>query len=296
MKRFLLLIMGLLALIASGQQVRVTSSTQLLRDVEPAFYPTLNPNGELLLYSDADAHGLKMLDLTTNKVTSISFENGAGFDAKWGPDGKVYYVTSTVDEKSRLVYRTGKCYNLSSQTSDVVLKAQHGAIHTEVGTQGIALNGTNEKFSSKPNRGISVYTEKSEIVVTINGKEHRYSPTESYAGYLWPSVSPAGDKIAFFAAGKGIVVIDLEGQVLAELGNYEMPCWYNNDYIVAQNASDDGYQFTSSQILLLKADGTFKHELTAKTSMTMQPTCGGEKIVYTTIDGILTMITIEIND
>ena len=84
--------------------------------------------------------------------------------------------------------------------------------------------------------------------------------------------------------------------MLAQLGNYEMPCWYNNDYIVAQNATDDGHQFTSSQILLLKADGTFRHELTPRTSMTMQPTAGGGKIVYTTIDGNLTMITIDINE
>jgi hypothetical protein len=132
--------------------------------------------------------------------------------------------------------------------------------------------------------------------VNINGKESRYTPVESYAGYLWSSVSPAGDKIAFFAAGRGIVVTNLQGKVLAELGNYEMPCWYNNDYIVAQNATDDGYQYTSSQILLLKADGTFNYELTPKTSMTMQPTAGGGKIAYTTIDGNLTLITLDINE
>lgn len=288
--------MGLVALIASGQHVTVTSSKPLLRGVEAAFYPSLNSTGDKLLFSDADAHGLKMLDLANNKVNVISDQNGAGIDAKWSRENQVFYVTSKVDEKSRLMYRTGMRYDLSSQTNDVVLKAQHGAIHPEVGTQGIALNGTQEKFSSKPNRGISVYTEKSEVVVNINGKERRYSPVESYAGYLWSSVSPAGDKLAFFAAGKGIVVIDLEGNVLAQLGNYEMPCWYNNDYIVAQNASDDGYQFTSSQILLLKADGSFKHELTAKTSMTMQPTAGGGKIAYTTIDGNLTVITINITE
>jgi len=296
MKKTLLLLMWVWAMVASAQQVTVTSSTPLLRGIEPAFYPTLSPNGEQLLYSDADAQGLKLLDLAGNKVTTISSDNGAGIDAKWSPDGSVYYVTSKVDKNSRLVYRTGMRYDVASQVNDVVLKAQHGAIHPETGTRGIALNGTKEKFSSTHDRGTSVYTEGSEVIVTRNGKERRYSPVESYAGYLWSSVSPAGDKIAFFAAGRGIVVIDLDGNVLSELGNYEMPCWYNNDYLVAQNTDDDGYQFTSSQILLLKADGTFRYELTAKTSMTMQPTSNGGKIVYTTIDGILTMITIDINE
>lgn len=296
MKKTLLLLMGAWAMLASAQQVTVTSTTPLLRGIEPAFYPTLSPSGERLLYSDVDANGLKMLDLATQQVTDISNERGAGFDAKWSNDGQVYYVTSKVDEKSRLVYRTGKRYDLARKASDVVLEAQHGAVHLETGTAGMAMNGDRHTFATSPKRGVSVYTTGSQLVVNINGKESRYTPVESYAGYLWSSVSPDGDKIAFFAAGRGIVVTNLQGKVLAELGNYEMPCWYNNDYIVAQNATDDGYQYTSSQILLLKADGTFNYELTPKTSMTMQPTAGGGKIAYTTIDGNLTLITLDINE
>ena len=296
MKKSLLLLMWAWAMVAGAQQVTVTSTTPLLRGIEPAFYPTLSPSGDRLLYSDVDARGLKMLDLGTQAVTTISEQTGAGFDAKWSNDGQVYYITSKVDEKSRLVFRTGMRYDLKRQASDVVLEAQHGAVHLETGTQGIAMNGESHTFATAPKRGVSVYTTGSQLVVNVDGKESRYTPVESYAGYLWSSVSPAGDKIAFYAAGRGIVVTTLQGKVLAELGNYEMPCWYNNDYIVAQNASDDGYQYTSSQILLLKADGTYRHELTPKTSMTMQPTAGGGKIVYTTIDGNLTMITLDINE
>ena len=111
--------------------------------------------------------------------------------------------------------------------------------------------------------------------------------------------------IPFIDRAKNIVVlkygryvysnnIDLRGQVLAMLGNYEMPCWYNNEYIVAQNAKDDGHQFTSSQIMLLKADGTWHAELTKPSSMAMQPTSGGGRIVYTTIDGLLYEMKINI--
>lgn len=296
MKKTLLLLLCGWALVAGGQQVTVTSTTPLLRGIEPAFYPTLSPSGDRLLYSDVDARGLKMLDLGTQSVTTISEQTGAGFDAKWSNDGQVYYITSKVDEKSRLVFRTGMRYDLKRQASDVVLEAQHGAVHLETGTQGMAIKGESHTFATAPKRGVSVYTTGSQLVVNVGGQESRYTPVESYAGYLWSSVSPAGDKIAFYAAGRGIVVTTLQGKVLAELGNYEMPCWYNNDYIVAQNASDDGYQYTSSQILLLKADGTYRHELTPKTSMTMQPTAGGGKIVYTTIDGNLTMITLDINE
>ena len=295
MKKTFLSLMTLATVVCSAQQVTVTSSTSLLRGVEKSFYPTLNSEGNKLLFSDADAHGLKMLDLTSGAVTVISNDDGAGTFAKWSND-KIYYVTAQVNPTSHLVYRTGMSYDIATGAGEVVLEAQHGAVLPRVGTKGLAIKGEKRTFSSKKNLGTSVYTTGSQVIVNINGTEHSYSPVESYAGYLWASLSPKADKVAFFAAGHGIVVMDLQGKVLAHLGNYEMPVWYDNDYIVAQNATDDGYQFTSSQILLLKADGSFKHQLTAPTSMTMQPTCGGGKIVYTTIDGNLTMITLDIKE
>ena len=149
-------------------------------------------------------------------------------------------------------------------------------------------------FRSSGDIGSATWTEGSRLHVIVNGEERVFSPVDSWAGYLWASLSPDGKKVAFFAAGKGIVVIDLRGQMLAMLGKYEMPCWYNNDYLVAQNAKDDGHQFTSSQIVLLKADGTWQAELTKPVSMAMQPTCGGGKIVYTTIDGLLYEMKINI--
>ncbi len=295
MNRFLLVILGLSALTATARQVTVVEKTQLLKGVEGAVhYPVLNKTGDRLLFSDGAAQGLKMYDLNDNVVTRISDAQGAGIDAAFGADGNVYYVTQEASQEN-LIYRTGHCYDVNRASSRVVLEAQHGAVRPEVGTAGIALKGERKSFSSTRNLGTAVFVKGSKIFVTVGGKTREYAPVESHAGYLWPSLSPDGKKVVFFAAGKGIVVIDLEGNVLSMLGNYEMPCWYDNDYVVAQNAKDDGHQFTSSNILILKADGSFKTELTAPTSMTMQPTCAAGKIVYTSIDGQLYLMKISIH-
>lgn len=158
------------------------------------------------------------------------------------------------------------------------------------------MKGPGRDFKSSGNIGSAAWTEGNRVHVLVGTEERVFSPVDSWAGYLWASLSPDGKRVAFFAAGKGVVIIDLRGQMLAMLGNYEMPCWYNNDYLVAQNAKDDGHQFTSSQIVLLKADGTWRAELTQPESMTMHPTCGGGKIVYTTIDGLLHEMKINIYD
>ena len=259
-----------------AQEVEVVSRQRLLEGVEgPAYYPVLDNAGERLLFT-TEGGALKLHDFADGVTTVVTQDYVAGRDACFGRDGKVYFVTQSVGE-DHLVYRTGQCYDASTRKADVVTPTRHGAMRAVPAEQGDAA-----------------WTEGSRVHVTVGGEERVFSPVDSWAGYLWASLSPDGQRVAFFAAGKGIVVIDLRGQVVAMLGNYEMPCWYNNNYIVAQNAKDDGHQFTSSQLLLLKADGTWQTELTKPASMTMQPTCGGGKIVYTTIDGLLYEMRINI--
>ncbi len=271
-----LMLAALLMLPAVAQEVEVTSRQRLLEGVEgPAYYPVLNSAGDRLLFSTEEG-ALKLHDFADGVTTVVTRDYVAGRDACFGRDGKVYFVTQSVGE-DHLVYRTGQCYDASTRKADVVTPTRHGAMRAVPAEKGDAA-----------------WTEGSRVHVTVGGEERVFSPVDSWAGYLWASLSPDGQRVAFFAAGKGIVVIDLRGQVVAMLGNYEMPCWYNNNYIVAQNAKDDGHQFTSSQLLLLKADGTWQTELTKPASMTMQPTCGGGKIVYTTIDGLLYEMKINI--
>ena len=259
-----------------AQEVEVVSRQRLLEGVEgPAYYPMLDNAGERLLFT-TEGGALKLHDFADGVTTVVTQDYVAGRDACFGRDGKVYFVTQSVGE-DHLVYRTGQCYDARTRKADVVTPTRHGAMRAVPAEQGDAA-----------------WTEGSRVHVTVGGEERIFSPVDSWAGYLWASLSPDGQRVAFFAAGKGIVVIDLRGQVVAMLGNYEMPCWYNNNYIVAQNAKDDGHQFTSSQLLLLKADGTWQTELTKPASMTMQPTCGGGKIVYTTIDGLLYEMKINI--
>ena len=296
MKKSLLTVLCGIALVASAQQVTVTSQSRLLNGVEgPAYYPQLNSTATQLLFASGDSYGLKMYDFADNVVTRISDEQGAGIDACFNAQGDVYYVTQKVNANN-LVYRTGMRYSVATAKSEVVLEAQHGYVRPELGTADNGFRGAKKSYAPAKGLGTSVYVQGSTLYITTNGVTKSYSPVASYAGYLWPSLSPDGKKVAFFAAGKGIVVTDLAGNVLSMPGKYEMPCWYDNHYLVAQNAKDDGHQFTSSQIMLVKADGSFATNLTSATSMAMQPTSAAGKIVYTTIDGLLYQMTININE
>ena len=117
MKKTLLTLVGGLALVASAQQVTVTSNTRLLKGVEgPAYYPVLNSTGSQLLFASGESYGLKMYDFADNVVSRISDEMGAGIDATFSANGDVYYVTQKMGD-NRLIYRTGMRYDNATAKS-----------------------------------------------------------------------------------------------------------------------------------------------------------------------------------
>lgn len=174
------------------------------------------------------------------------------------------------------------------------------AFDMEAGSVSAIKATANEAFNARFDADGKITYQPSPIVeakgstIVINGKS--YSPVASHAGYTWESVSPDGTKVMFFAAGVGIIITDLNGNIIARPGNYEAPVWYGNNHIVAQNATDDGHQYHSSQIVMLTLDGSERQDLTRPESMTFSPAASAEagKVVYSTIDGRLYQVNVQL--
>ena len=189
MKKTLLTLVGGLALVASAQQVTVTSNTRLLKGVEgPAYYPVLNSTGSQLLFASGESYGLKMYDFADNVVSRISDEMGAGIDASFSANGDVYYVTQKMGD-NRLIYRTGMRYDNATAKSEVVLEAQHGYVRPELGTRANGFKGAKKSFAPAKGLGTAVCVQGSVLYITKNGVTKEYTPVPSYAGYLWASLS-----------------------------------------------------------------------------------------------------------
>jgi len=288
--------MAVLWMSATGQQVTVLERTRLLPNAtEPVYYPVLDRTGTQLLYSSGPSLGLNLLDLNARVSRVVTTQTVAGHDAFFGGDGNVYYVSQRRGD-DKLVYRSAYMFDPSTGTTTQLAAEQHGAMRPVEATQGVAVVADGRLMARGLEKGTAVWTVGDRLYLIVDGQQRVFSPVEAYAGYLWASLSPNGQRVAFFAAGKGIIVTDLRGQIVAMLGNYEMPSWLDDDYIVAQHATDDGHQFTSSQVVLLKADGTWQHALTEPSSMTMHPSAAAGSVAYTTIDGHLYLMRIAIND
>lgn len=298
----ILAFLALAAFGASAQSVTVRSSVQLVDST--AYFPQLSDDGSRLLYSNTEASCLSMLDIATGQTTVVSNEDFPGFDARFAPNGKVYYVTQRRHD-GNLIYRTGHEYDPATGRHRIVLKPQHGAVRPVQASRGFALVGEHKNFTTGGNIGFGAYTSGATVVTfDRNPKQSTsQSPIKSTVGLLWASYSPDGTKLMFEAVAKGVYVIDFKRYTITNIGFYLMPSWLGNDYIVAMTNNNSVVKhFNGYQIMLLGADGKYVHELTPKGFI--QPACKTVSIapdgttvgniVYTTSHGTVSMQQIEV--
>lgn len=296
MKKLLLTVMAFAGIATMSAQIaEVESVSPLLKGVESEMYhPILSSDGSQLLFSECNFKGLRLYDFNDNVVVKVSTEARAGLDASFSPDGKeIYFVTQTLQNNRNM--RQVKKYEVASRQTLEVTK-QGRVVSAPVATAKGFATTIDGKLMTTDKASTRVRTEGTNLIIAKNGVEKSYTPIANSVGYIWSSLSPDGSKVMFFAAGFGIVITDLEGNVLSTPGNYEDPVWFGNNHIVAMNATNDGHNYRSSQIVLLTADGSQMQQLTKPESMTMNPTASFEagKIVYATIDGRLYQMNLKL--
>lgn len=283
--------------LSNAQDVKIVRHEQLLKGVESQCYnPVLSPDGQKVLFTQSDYEGLNVYDIADDVVTPLASDRLAGFSPAFSKDGKsVYFLSQT--RENMLVYREMKSVNLDGTGMSTVMGKSRGMLHPVAVDGGVVTVSDNgRKLKAKSNGGTYAYSAGKKIVVVKNGIEKKIAPVPTKYTYIWESLSPDGTKILFYAGGKGAYICDLDGNLVAELGKYTSPAWCGNDYVVAVNATHDGHQYETSQIVLLKVDGSYKKELTASVSMSMHPTASasGDRLTYNTIDGRLFLMDLRI--
>lgn len=279
------------AICVNAQLVTVTSD-EVLTD-SAAYFPQLSLDGRYLTYAPTDAHPLIMKDVATGATRIVSDEGLPGFDAVFDADGNIVFMTIE-QRKGRLLYRGVSRYDVKRAKISQLLKPQHGAVHIVKGTKGLALIGESKSRDLKK-AGTVAWTKGDKLMIAVDGKVRELQPVQGTVGLLWASVSPDGTRVAFEAATKGVFVCDLMGNHLTSLGMYLMPCWYDNDYLVAMSNAGN-IRLTGSNIHLLKSDGSFAQVLTDKEIAAIQPMVSGDKIVFTTKSGVVHVMTLSIQD
>ncbi len=157
------------------------------------------------------------------------------------------------------------------------------------------LGGEQQRYATEATADIYVTNEDLKLVLYKNGTRTELYPHGTDVNYIWSSISPDGTKI-LFNTRKGTAVCDLQGKELVNLGNYNSPVWYGNDYVVAALEENDGHNFTGGAVMILSLDGQLKQQLTDKAEIAMCPTVNFEsgQIAYHDFAGDIHLMQISL--
>lgn len=239
--------------------------------------PAWSPDGNMLAYTGANYKGIYIKDLKTNKAAVLTYEPSAGYGLKWSSDSKSiltrvakYKGVNRTNAVKVFDVKTKKANQLTPFRSLMPATPQWGN-----NDQSVCLytRGKLEILNSGKKAVARKDTKKKNLVIlkddklasadAVTGKLTGMDPIKG-SRYLNPEVSPDGSKIAFEVIGGNMYVMNSDGSGLTDLGKGYRPQWSpDGKYIVYMITEDDGHEFTSADIYVIKADGTGKQNLTS---------------------------------
>ena len=277
MKKIMLSLALAISMIASAQVFEVGQLTKLNTptdtDVKVA---GVSADGSYVLITNGSNHGLRRYDVATGKTTTITNAPGAGYNVQISKDGQ------------ELVYRETKFDEQGLRKNDII---RLDLATAKTATVAKAQRDMMAMVSTGSNVSVSINDRK--IVLTKNGKNIVLAPNGSRESYIWPSISPDGQKLCYYVCGNGCWVANLDGSGKQFIGHdCRAAQWYDNNTLVAMADEDDGHFTTASAIVAYTLDGK-KQVLTNDSMIAMYPYAANNAIVFSTIEGETYMLNVK---
>lgn len=306
MRKFVLSgIMAAFAALMLPAQVLQVSSMEKVRLPQGvlAEQALLSPDGSKIALTDM-AGTLRVVDRTANTVATVS-TSGSMMNLAFNADGTaIAYREATIgsDRLRRVavnnyVIATGRNVELLAPSRNLQAISVNGNIATTIADGAVraaAMSGSRMGAPAAPTAKAVPGIERGRMYLTVDGRRILCSPlgTEGMS-YLWPSVSPDGSKLLFFAAGYGTYTCNLDGSDLKSLGYLYAPVWYDDETVVGMRTEDDGRVTYKGEIVAATADGSAFQTLTEPSLVAVLPSAYPGKIAFTTTEGEMYILNVS---
>lgn len=162
-------------------------------------------------------------------------------------------------------------------------------------------SGQSQVLSTAPRAGRNVVSspvrtnQNLQIELTLNGQTTILTPNGTDQRYLWPQLSPDGTKLVYAVSGRGTYVLDLATQATTFVGKMRAARWFNDQWLVAMQDQDDGYEVTSSVLVMTNLDGSVQQTITDGRVKAMYPSAQAGRVAFNTAEGEVYVMTVSIN-
>ena len=279
MKKLFLLAGLAIGLMVNAQVLEVVSVQPVATPAGDVKVAGIAPDGSYILLTTSTNQGLQKYDLQSGETTTLTDAAGAGYNASISADGAKVLFREVSLGQNNVRMQAMKSMNLGTKKVQTEVAPTRSA-------RKMALAG--RAVAARPTCSI----ENQQLMVTIGSTTTQISPLGTNKSYIWPSVSPNGQKVLFYVAGMGAFVSNLDGSNVISLGrNVRAPKWYNDNIVIGMNDKDNGEVVISSEIVAVNLNGQ-SQVLTSGIDAMYPYACSG-KIVCSGLNGETYLINVR---
>lgn len=249
--------------------------------------PVWSPDGSQIAVTTDNYTGILVANADGSNLKSITSESGAGYKMKWSADGSQILGRTNIVENSR-VFHEVKAWSVETCEAQTLIKKSRN-IEGAPTWKSIKVTPTLETTG--------VY----ELMVAEPAKAtSKIASLNKYSGKMIinPALSPDGSKVAFQIPGQGMWICDNNGGNLKSIGKGSNPQWLaDNQSLIYTLVTDDGSNFTSSDIYSININNGVKYLLTGNTNLiplTPSVSPDGKKVAFeNAIDASIYVINLK---
>lgn len=301
-KSLLTLALGAASLLAGAQVVEVQSITKVpLQSDMQVNISRVSPDGSYAIVSNFEDNSLTRVDLRTGSVKQVA-DNGSALHLAFSPDASAIVFNSyEVREGGRRFYSLSSV-DLTDGHKSVLAEPARRNARFSVSPAGVLSVSAAGRYNARAMRGskgavagtpvVGIY--HGHLEVTMPDGSSNYIDPQGRGSYLWPSLSPDGQKILYYCEGKGCFVCDLDGSNVVKVGYFHAPYWLGNEKVVGTFNHDDGHVLTDGVIVAADLNGNLQN-LTPESMIAINPsaTPDGKTVTFTTAEGELYIMTLK---
>ena len=293
-----------------GNVLMANEPIKLIGDSDNYYmHPVWSPDGSQIAFTESNYKGLWVMNAEGSDPKQISTETAAGWGFEWSADSKSILTRVARFEGPRRMNAVkyfdavnGNAVQLTEYKSfmpglphwvdfdkNILIfnKKRPEKIETAKISEALSQSDFPQYICFLKGNKIAVYN-------NLSGEINSLDPLDG-TGYLNPTISEDGSKIAFEVYGGNLHIMNLDGSDLIDLGIGYTPSWSpDSKRIIYSISEDDGYQFTSSDLFIFDLETMEKTNLTNSAErLEMRPNWSpdGKSIVFDeSINGIIYLL------
>lgn len=259
----------------------------------------ISPQGDYLLLSTDTKQGLVKWDFSTAASTTLTRDQGAGSMVSISDDGG-QIVYSHVSYKNKRRYEAVKSIDITNGKQRTLVKPSRHLQGVALENKNVAVVKDNQVkfYALNPNATTATRPILShhhlKLYITRDGVTTQLAPNGQDERYIWASLSPDASRVLYYVSGHGAFVCDIDGTHVIPMGNITAPKWWDDQTVVGMDEMDNEYSIVASSIVARTLDGRYQVLTSNDVIATYpQPSVESGKIVFSTPDGQVYMITVE---